>query len=287
MEVSPPKILVTEPEVVDTTTTEEPGDTPKTTVTEEPDMPEETPEEPSEAGTGSEPDFPWWPVLLIGGGLLLVLLGLSVLLKKTCEKERKAWLKAREEYLSDPNTDSAKKLEEEWKEADSSQSLEERREIDEEAKVLEEKIKAAKKLEDQALKDQKKAQEAEKRAEESGERARLAYEACMKEALAPPKPAPETKGKTDDPSGPIGGPSTTKEEEETPCCKDSDPEQERNRRNLGRVNVPVNLKVTIKGGGAHEAAVAANDISGQLADASEKLGWISKLMDIKGIGETL
>lgn len=345
---------VEEPAVIEEPTSTEP------TVTE-PETPEETPEvidEPSEP-VAVEDSTNWWPVLIIAGGGLLVLVGVLMLLKKNCEKERKAWLEAEqvakaareaarqaeaaaeelteareqleaelkdirevypsagkpggeeawiemdgkritsrdvamkreaekaawEEYRSDPNHESAEQLQEDWEEILEPQSEEERRDLDEAAKQLEESIKEAKSAEKEGKKQAEKAQKAEQKAEAAAEAARLAYEACIKAALAPPKPKP-TKPET--PEGPdTGGPSISDNPQESSCCKSSDPPQERNRRLLGRVSIPIKLKVNIEGGGAHEGAEAANDISDQLADASEKLGWISKAMDIKGIGETL
>ena len=298
----------------------------------------------------------WWPLLLIVGGILFVLIGIFLLLKRNCDKERKAWLAATErandasdkarkaentveklsdereqleeeladirrtypsagrsggdeawvemdgrritsrdvtmrreeeraawdEYRSDPNPESASELEEDWKDAATPCSEEERQELDKEAKELKETIKTAKKAEKEAEEQAKSAKETEDQAIKKADEARRTYEECMKKALAPPKTAPDTTS-----DGPSGGPSVATGEDEKPCCKDDDPPQERNRKNLGRVSIPIKLKVTLEGGGAHEAAVAANDISGQLADASEKLGWISKLMDVKGIGEAL
>jgi hypothetical protein len=200
------------------------------------------------------------------------------------EAERAAW----DEYRSDPNPESAAELEDDWKESDTPQSEEERKELDEEAKALKKEIDTAKEAEDKAVKKAKSAKEAEDEANKKADDARRAYEACMKAALTPPKPAPGTTPDTTDGTtdGP-GGPSVATGEDEKPGCNDNDPPQERNRQNLGRVSIPVELKVTLDGGGAHDAAVAANEISGELADISEKLGWISKLMDVKGIGESL
>lgn len=297
----------------------------------------------------------WWPLFLVGAGLLFFLIGLLIWLKQNCEKERKAWLaaaqhaaalteKAREaeeaaeklseerdlleeeladiqstypsagkpggdeawiemdgrritsrdvemkreeeraawdEYRSDPNSDSASELEENWKESSTTQSEEERQELDEEAKALKKEIEAAKKAEDEAIEKAKNAKKAEDEAIEKANAARRIYEACIKAAITTPKSGPGTS------DGPSGGPSVATDEEKSSGCNDEDPPQERNRVNLGRVSVPIKLKVTLDGGGAHKAAVAANDISGQLADASEALGWISKLMAVKSIGESL
>jgi hypothetical protein len=352
--VSPPREVPAEsPDTTEETTepTVEPleievTETPETTV----EIPTTVIEEPDETV--------WWPLLLVGVGLFSILIGILFLLKRNCEKERKAWLAASEhaaseskksrqaeedaeklseereqledeladirrtypsagraggdeawvemdgrritsrdvnmkreaeraawdEYRSDPNPESAAELEDDWKESDTPQSEEERQELDEEAKALKKEIDTAKEAEDKAVKKAKSAKEAEDAANKKADDARRAYEACMKAALAPPKPTPgTTPGTTDGP----GGPSVATGEDEKPSCNDNDPPQERNRRNLGRVSIPVELKVTLDGGGAHEAAVVANDISGQLADISEKLGWISKLMDVKGIGESL
>lgn len=366
---SPPKTVVEEPteetpdEPADDEAESGPEEPANDEAESEPEEPEDEGDDPSDTTTETGDGFVWWPVILIGGGLIGILVGIMMLLKKNCEKERQAWLaaldklksasdKAREaekeaekesgereqleeelaeirknypsagreggdeawiemdgrritsrdvamrreaeraawdEYRSDPDTESAEELVDEWEDIGTPESEEERRELDEEAKKLEEAIKEAKKEEKEARKKAEEAGEAEETARKNEEVARLAYEACMKAALAPPKPKPvpkpETPGTTEGP--PTGGPSVTEEEEESPCCKESDPPQERNRRNLGRVSIPVKLEVILEGGGAHEAAVAANDISQQLADASEKLGWISKAMDLKGIGEAL
>lgn len=323
----------------------------------------ETPEttvETSQTVTEEPDEMVWWPLLIIAGGVLFVLIGIIILLKRKCDKERKAWLAATEhaaaasdaarraeeaaeklseereqleeelvdirrtypsagrpggdeawiemddrritsrdvamrreeeraawdEYRSDPNPESATELEEDWKESAAPQSEEERRELDEKAKELEEAIEAAKEAENEAVEQAESTKAAEEQAIQEADEARRAYEECMKAALAPPKPAPDTTpGTTDGP--PLGGPSVTTGGDEKHYCNDNDPPQKRNRRNLGRVSIPVKLEVIIDGGGAHEGAVAANDISGQLADASETLGWISKLMDIKGIGGSL
>jgi len=349
--VSPPK----EEPVESPDTTEDVSEpTEETIVTEVTETPE-TIVETSDLVTEDPDKTVWWPLLLVVPGFLLVLIGILILLKKNCDKERKAWLAAGEhaaslsdkarqaekdaeklseereqleeeladirrtypsagrsggdeawiemdgrritsrdvdmrrqeeraawdKYRSDPNSESAAELEEEWKESDTPESEEERRELDEEAKDLKKEIEAAKKVENEAIKKAKSAKEAEDEAIEKANKARKAYEECMKAALAPDT----TPGTTDGP--PSGGPSVATGEDEKSCCNDDDPPQERNRRNLGRVSIPVKLEVTLDGGGAHEAAVAANDISGQLADASEALGWISKLMDVKGIGESL
>lgn len=349
--VSPPKEEPVETPDVTEDVSEPTEETVVTDVTETPETTVETPEPVNE-----DPDETvWWPLLLVVPGLLLVLIGILILLKKNCDKERKAWLAASEhaasvsdkarqaekdaeklseereqleeeladirrtypsagrpggdeawiemdgrritsrdvdmrrqeeraawdEYRSDPNPESAAELEEDWKESATPQSEEERRELDEEAKALKKEIEEAKKVENEAIKKAKSAKEAEDEAIEKANKARRAYEECMKAALAPDT----TPGTTDGP--PSGGPSVATGEDEKPCCNDDDPPQERNRRNLGRVSIPIKLEVTLDGGGAHEGAVAANDISGQLADASETLGWISKLMDVKGIGESL
>lgn len=359
--VSPPKTVVEEPakETPEEKSLDEPVNEPSEEPTAEPTA--TAPEDITDDG------FVWWPLVLIGGGLIGILVGVMMLLKKNCEKERQAWLAALDqlksasdksrdaekeaekesgereqleeeladirkgypsagreggdeawiemdgrritsrdvamrreaeraawdEYRRDPNSESAQDLVDDWEEIGTPESEEERRELDEEAKKLEEAIKEAKKNEKEARKKAEEAGKAEEAARKNEEAARLAYEACMKAALAPPKPKPvpkpvpkpETPGITEGP--PTGGPTVTEEEEKPPCCKESDPPQERNRRNLGRVSIPVKLEVILEGGGAHEAAVVANDISEQLADASEKLGWISKAMDLKGIGEAL
>lgn len=199
------------------------------------------------------------------------------------EADKAAW----DKYRSDPNPDSAQELQEDWREAATPKSEEERKELDEKAKALEEAIKKAKEAEDEAVKKAKEAQAAEKKAEAKAEAARKAYEACIKAALTPPKPeggsTPGTSGGSTD----GGSEPPTEEEEDKAVCNDNDSPQERNRVNLGRVTIPVDLKVTIDGGDAHESAELAGEISGELADVSEKLGWISKLMDLKGIGETI
>ncbi len=356
--VSPPREEVDEsPDVIEeipeTKVTEE---SPETEVTVTPETTVKSPQPVTEVSD----ETVWWPLLIVVVGLLFVSIGIVILLKGKCEKERKAWLAATmraatasnaarraeeaaeilsekreqleeelndirktypsagktggeeawiemdgrritsrdvamrreaeraawDEYRSDPTPKSAAELEEDWKESALHASEEERRELDEEAKALEEAIKAAKETENEAVEAAKSAKKAEEQAIKKAEEARRAYEACMKAALAPSNPdTGTTPGTTDGP--PLGGPSIADDGAESPCCKESDPPQERNRRNLGRVSIPVKLEVTLEGGGAHEAAVVANDISGQLADASEALGWISKLMDIKGIGGTL
>lgn len=204
------------------------------------------------------------------------------------EAERAAW----DDYRSHPSPESASQLEADWKDSATPASEEERRELDKEAKALNEAIKAAMKAADDALEQAEDAKAAEVRAGAEAEAARRAYEACMNKALGPQAPTPEPQpgtsgGASGGSSG--GGPkvSTGAGGSEGAGCRESDPPQERNRTSLGSVSIPVKLEVILEGGGAHEAAVAANDISQQLADASEKLGWISKLMDIKGIGGAL
>lgn len=378
-----PRIETTETDTTETDTTEiDTTETDVNNVTEE----ETSTDSANENVTTEKVDgFPSWPIIIIGGGLLLVIFGVMKFLKKNCEKERKAWLaasdqakaasdKAREaeeraenlgeerevleeelsdirdvypsagkkggdeawvemdgrritsrdvamkkeaqkaawdDYKEDPNSESAQDLQDDWHDIGKPESEEERRELDKDARNLEEAIKNAKKAEDNAKKIAKDAKKNEEDAEKKAEIARLAYEACIKKALTPVKPAPkpETKpastsgskptstsgskpGTISGPkpgsiSGPTLGSSTTPEEGVKKVCQESDPPQERNRKNLGRVSIPVRLEVTLQGGGAHDGAVAANDISDQLADASEKLGWISKAMDLKGIGQTL
>lgn len=348
-------------------TTDETSDEPTDETTEEPtEEPTDEPSDETPESTDPKSEEPtgvsWWPLILVGGGVLIAIIGLLILLKKNCEKERQAWLaasaaaadasdKAREaeaeaeklteereqleeelddiretypsagreggeeawvemdgrritsrdvamrreaeraawdKYRSDPNPESAEELVEDWEEAATPKSEEERRELDEEAKALEDAIKKAKDAEKEALDKAKDAKDAEDKAKEKEEAARRIYEECMKAALAPPKPKPEPKPDEPGTAGdPPTGPSVAEGEDEAPCCKDDDPPQERNRRNLGSIRIPVKLEVNLEGGGAHEGAKAAKEISDELADASEKLGWISKAMDLKGIGEAL
>lgn len=365
--ISPPKTVMTESTEITKETvvqTEEITETGVTGVQETTDVTrvQDTTDVTTQTDNKVSEETPWWPLLMIAGGVFSVLVGIFMVSKRNCDKKRKAWLSAseharvaidkarvaqavaetlsdekeqlaeelsdiqrtypsagkpggeeawvemdgrkisgrdvamgREEeraawnaYRSDPNPESASRLEADWKATATPASEEERRELDKEAKALNEAIKATQKLEDEALEQAKNAKVAEERAVREAEEARRAYEACIKKALGPPEQQSGTPTGTTDGS-PGGGPkvATGTNADQTPCCKASDPPQERNRQSLGSISIPVKLEVTLEGGGAHEAAVVANDISGQLADASEKLGWISKLMDVKGIGEAL
>lgn len=375
--VSPPKESIVEAtettEVVteaeetrEVTSKEESSREEATLVATEPSTDNEAPVNVNEDG------IKWWPLILVVLGLPLITIGLLRLLKKTCEKERQAWLKALEaakaardasrdaengleaitgegekleedldeirevypsagksgseeawvemdgrrissrdvalrreaeraawnKYRSNPGGESAEKLQEEWQEVGKPQSEEERRELDKKAEELDGSIKALKKDEKAAQDKVKAAKAAEKVADAAEEAARLIYQACMQAALTPPKPKEDPKPEPDpEPEstpgstpGVVDGPSeggTEEEEEEKPCCQEDDPPQERNRRNLGRVSVPIRIEVNIQGGQAHKSAMEAKDISDDLKDISDKLGWISKAMDLKGVGEAI
>lgn len=204
------------------------------------------------------------------------------------ELRREAERAAYEKYREDPNPESAKKLEEEWKKSASPESEAERKEIEERAKDLEHRLNEAINEEQNARKKADEAEKAAEKASENADAARRAYEDCIGTKISGSDA--DTKSGVDADTPGRGTSISTEEEpsqtKERPCSE-NEPPQERNIIELGTVTLPVQLKVRLDGCHAHAAAVTATNISEQLSDASEKLGWLSSAMDLKGIGSAL
>ncbi|WP_418790635.1 hypothetical protein [Phosphitispora sp. TUW77] len=198
------------------------------------------------------------------------------------EAEQAAW----EKYRENPSPESAADLEEAWRDANTPESEEERREIDERARDLERQLEEARDAENDARRRAADAERDAERAAGAADAARLVYEECIGKASAPAGTEGAGTGTGDDGTK-VSTDGADAAETRERRCREDDPSQERNIRELGIVNIPVRLDVNIAGGGAHDAAREAKEISGRLADASEKLGWLSKAMDIKGIGSSL
>lgn len=310
--------------------------------------------------TDSAKDRSWWPLLAIGLGLGLGVVGLILMQKGPCEKERRAWEeaerrakeardaaeRAREmveqtaekraelaaelaeigrtypsagksggdeawaesdgrritsrdlalrreaeqaawrEYRQNPTQETAEELEKAWNEAAEPHTEAERREIDEHARELEQNLDKAKEAERDARRAADEAEQAAEQAASEADTARRVYEKCIGKGTSPGG-CTSCGGDNDGAGGAATtdqGPGTQTRERR---CREDEPPQERNRREMGVVSFPVRLEVELRGGHAHEAAKEAREISDQLADAAEKLGWISKLMDLKGIGSAL
>jgi hypothetical protein len=196
------------------------------------------------------------------------------------ELRREAERAAYEKYRENPNPETAKKLEEEWKESASPESEAERKEIEERAKDLERRLNESIKEEQNAIKKADEAEKAAEKAAENADAARRAYEECIGSTTS------GTDGDTPGSGTSIGTEEQPSQTKERPCSE-NEPPQERNIIELGTVTLPVQLKVRLDGCHAHAAAVTATDISEQLSDASETLGWLSSAMDLKGIGSAL
>lgn len=193
------------------------------------------------------------------------------------EAEQAAW----EKYRQNPNPETAAELEKAWDEAANPLSSAQRREIDERARRLEQELEKAKEAERDAKRAVDKAEQDAEQADESADKAQKIYEECIGTNSANSIDGGDSKNSV----------ATTSQGQGTQArecrCREDEPPQERNKRELGLISFPVRLDVRLSGGFAQAAAIEAKEISEQLADISEQLGWLSTAMDIKGIGSAL
>ena len=196
------------------------------------------------------------------------------------EAEQAAW----QQYQENPNPETASELEDAWNKAAQPQSEAERRELEECARELEQQLNQAKETEREARRAADQAEQAAEQAAGDADATRNAFEKCIGQGTASGTEGGCCGvGGTDGASTGQGQGTQTRERR----CREDEPPQERNQRELGVVTFTVRLEVQLSGGDAHEAAKEAREISDQLADYSDKLGWISKAMDLKGIGSAL
>lgn len=192
------------------------------------------------------------------------------------EAEQAAW----EKYRQNPNPETAAELEKAWNEAAEPISSDERRDIDEQARRLEEELEKAREAERDAQRAVNDAEKAADQADDAADKAQQIYEEC----IGANSVHSEDGGGSKTSSTTNSGEGTQTRE----CrCREDEPPQERNKRELGVVTFPVRLEVELSGGFAQAAANEARQISEQLADISEQLGWLSTAMDIKSIGSAL
>lgn len=193
------------------------------------------------------------------------------------EAEWAAW----EAYRRNPNPETAEAMQEAMNDLGSPRSEAERRELDERARRLEEELRQARKEEQLAEEALERARRRAEQARNQAEEARYKYELCIGRIRA-------GAGKAEPPHTGGGEPVTAGDGRGSCSCREDDPPQERNRRDLGLITFPYRVEVKmISGGDAHKAAQEAREISEGLQEVSEVLGWISLAMDIKGIGTAL
>lgn len=193
---------------------------------------------------------------------------------------RAAW----ERYRANPSPETAQEAMDAWNDADTPEAASARREVDARARELQGRRDDAAEAERRAEETARRAERSARDAADAEDRARAAYDECLGRARAPQGPGTAGGDEGGGGGGVATGPGAT--DSAQGGCTEGD-EKEENVVTLGTIRMPVDLKVEITGGDAHESANAGRDIAGGLRDVSERLGWISLAMDLKGIGSKL